>query len=266
MEIAVGKQILGFGSVGGAHLFSQRREVHYGKPVLVVLQVCLGAAVECLAADVLLQVPLVEESSSHLDDRVLVTQIMAATQYSELRGGVHGGGRCHLVHAAEIVEGSAVLLLVVSEFRHAHAGFLHIGIARYVGKGTVLVDGMVELPELVVTVGGIVLRLGAIAPARTEACDVGGEPRCRLGVVAHDVLQFGRDIDERVLAACRGDIHLGEALGVVKVLADIVGLHIYLLQPVECGVRFFAVCILLDGGLECLYRLVVLLHGAVGEP
>ena len=104
LEIALGEQILGFGSASSTYFGSQGFEVRLGLGPLSFCYECFGTSVECFRAHLVADWCVTQDLVSDVDGCLVTSQTLRATEYTEAgdlgvlatRGeGVHAIERLH---------------------------------------------------------------------------------------------------------------------------------------------------------------------------
>ena len=204
-----------------------------------------------------------QDIRSRADNHVLILQVRGAAQHAYLSDASVRLTGSHTGQMAEVAHSRFIIFVIEAYTCRAQTSLLHVGVAVEACEGGIFGQGVLHLPQAVVTVRGVVMGIGAVASAVAVAGEVGSQAGRRLAVVAEHVLQLRGDVCERVFS--RGDTHLRlvKFLGIRQVLADVVRSYINLLQSVQCCVGLFGARIVIDGALEGADGIVVLLEVTV---
>ena len=212
--------------------------------------VCLCAIIQRLLAHIVRHGFVGEYLGGNVNRRLVVAYVVTATQDTQTGDIDLFAVGCLREHSVEIVERGAVILCIITQFRHTHTALLHIRVACDVGQRLVFAQGIGLLTQAVIGIGYIVLCRRAVAAARAVLVEIDCQRRRRTLVVALHVLQFRGGETERVVLGGNLHVHAPELLGISQILVDISVLHIECLQTVQRRIGLFA------SGIG-LYRMLV---------
>ena len=159
----------------------------------------LGTTIECLLSNHIGNIRLFEQlgcNSHHIHQTIL---ILAASQHTQ-EGccTIMRRGRI-LQHSLEIVVCRTILCFVISKLCYAHARLFDMRITIHICQRAILLNRAIILTQLIETIGCIILRCNTIASLWTEGSEIGAQTCYCLLIIAHNILQFGCHIYQRIL-------------------------------------------------------------------